>query len=411
MVVAAMPDGSTRGATAARVVLVAAAVVGAASTAAVAQQAPHGRAPRDADAGNAASVASNGDGGAASDAGAPDGPGWPAESLESRRVRAGAEFAEGLEAYRRGDFVTAATHFENAYLALPDPAPLFNMARSWEGANEVARAVEAYERYLAAAPNAPDRNQVVERIAILRSRPAQVFISSEPPGARVFIDDDPSPQPSTTPMVVRLPPGPHVITLEREGTARTQRRFVARPGEVETLALTLPREEEAPPALAPGRGDARITGRRTATLFTPRLSFLLGAARPWSGQPLALSLAGEVGGYVGRWGAGKLRLERIEPDGVWTIVTGDVGVVYALEDLDLSLFATMGAGYGWLDFGAYNRGGAQQWSGVAGVEARAEWVFHPRLSLGLVFRLMARNIFVAPVEPLNSFALSVSLLP
>jgi tetratricopeptide (TPR) repeat protein len=386
------------------------ALVGSTSTLARAQRAapPHGgRDAGSADAGPATTA----------DAGDPERDataaeheeGAPAESFDERQVQAGAEFAEGLAAYRRGDFVAAAEHFQNAYLALPHPAPLFNLARSWEGANEISRALEAYERYLVEAPTAPDRNEVVERIAMLRARPAQVFISSEPPGARVFLDDDPSPQPGITPMVVRLPPGPHVLVLEREGHARIQRRFAARPGEVETISLTLVRAEEGvelPPRPEPAQ---RILARRRTAPVTPRFAFTVGAARPWASQPLSLSIAGEAGVFLGRWTSARVRFERIEPDGVWSILTGEFGVVYPLEDIDLSLYASVGTAYGWLEYQDSVRQAPQQWVGVAGIEARVDWAFHPRLSLGAVFRLMARNFFVAPLEPLNSFGLSVSL--
>lgn len=345
-----------------------------------------------------------------SDVSVEDGNDPDSEAFEARRARAASEFALGVAAYRRGDFVAAATHFDNAYQALPAPEPLFNMARAWEGANEIPRAIAAYERYLAEAPQASDRAEVLERIGLLRSRPTQVFISSEPPGARVYLDEDPEPQPSTTPMVVRLPPGPHVVVLEREGSRRAVQRFVARPGEIETLSIVLqPETETTTPMMTAGRVDPRILERRVQSLLSPRLSFLLGAARAWNGLPLALTAGVDAGAFIGRWLSVKVHAERVEPDGVWTLLTGDFGVVYPLEDIDLSLYVTAGGGHGWMSAEDYNRRLPRQWVGLVGAEVRVDWLFHPRLSLGGAFRFVLRNLFVAEVEPLNSFGLSVSL--
>jgi hypothetical protein len=87
-------------------------------------------------------------------------------------------------------------------------------------------------------------------------------------------------------------------------------------------------------------------------------------------------------------------------------VTGDLGYVFVIEDIDIGLYATAGMGYGPLD-----RAHPDQRSvvPVAGGEVRVDWVFHPRLSLGLYFRATWRNFFVAPIEPLNSLGASVSL--
>ncbi len=51
----------------------------------------------------------------------------------------------------------------------PEEASFFaELARSAEGANDFARAVTAYERYLELAPDAPDRQLVRQRIRALK---------------------------------------------------------------------------------------------------------------------------------------------------------------------------------------------------------------------------------------------------
>ena len=330
--------------------------------------------------------------------------------MAERRTRAGEEFAAGVTAYRRGDFVTAANHFSTAYETLPDPAPLFNMARAWEGANEIQRAIEAYQHYLITAPQAPDRAEVLARIDVLRSRPTEVFVTSEPAGAQVFLDEDRDPQRETTPMVLRVLPGPHVLVLERDGNRRTVRRLTARAGVTETVSVALESTTPTAAARPAGRVDARILSRRTPGLLAARFTFLIGAARPWNDQPFALSVGGSATMFIARGITSTLHFERIEPDGVWTIMTGDFGYTLGIEDIDISLLATAGVGYGWLDHASFAARAPMQWTPMLGFEARAEWVFHPHIATGLYFRASWRNFGIGPIEPLNSLGVSISLL-
>lgn len=333
--------------------------------------------------------------------------GSDAESIEVRRERANSEWALAAAAYRRGAYVEAAQHWQAAYDALPDPLALLNIALSWEAVNEQARAIEYYERYLAEAPEAENRAQVTQHVAELRARPTQVFISSEPPGAFVYVDEDPNPQPTTTPIVLRLAPGPHVVVLDRDGYRRTVRRFVARPGQIETLSISLPADTGyVAPNGARLRMEPRVAHRRAESPLTLRFSFLFGAARPWNSGPLSLSIGAEATLFVGRSLATKVHLERVEPDGVWTLATGDFGYVFLFEDIDIGVYATAGIGYGSLDPAHPEM---RRVVPAAGFELRTDWQFHPRLSVGLFFRATWRNFFIAPIEPLNSFGLSVSL--
>lgn len=331
--------------------------------------------------------------------------------LAAQRLRAGAAFAEGTEAYRRGDFVAAASHFEAAYQALPDPAPLFNMARAWESSNEIERAIDAYQRYADTSRDAADRAEVLQRISLLRGRPTAVFVSSDPAGAFVYLDEESEPQRDTTPSVLRAVPGPHVLVIDREGYRRAVRRFTARPGVTQTLSVAL--EAAIPGAAgAPGssRLDPRVRNRRTGSLLSTRFTYFMGAARPYNNQPYALTVGAAATLFIGRGITSTLHFERIEPDGVWTLVTGDFGYTLGLDDIDLALVATAGVGYGWIDHASFTSRGPMALVPVLGLEAHAEWVFHPHLSIGLYFRAAWRNFGIAPVEPLNSLGGSLSLL-
>ncbi|MFO0558982.1 MAG: PEGA domain-containing protein [Polyangiales bacterium] len=302
---------------------------------------------------------------------------------ELRRERASAEFGLGMNDYRRGDFASAAAHFQAAYESLPDPAPLFNMARSWEGANEITRALDAYQRYLAAAPDASDRDEVLARIALLRQRPVEVFVSSQPPGAFVFVDGSSEPIPGTTPLVLRLQPGRHTVALVREGYSRHERAVDVRAGERQTVAIPLTADD---PASANNNGrfqDPVILDRRVAVPWATRFALLLGAARTLEGQPFFFSFGGDFTLFYRRNFMANARLLRIEPDGAWTVGTVGAGYVLPIEDIDLALVGHLGAAYGFHNPSMLT---PRQWNAAVGIEGRVDWYFHRRLSLGVFVR-------------------------
>src|SRR5438067_1644343 len=79
-------------------------------------------------------------------------------------------FAEGAAAYDAHDYAHALERFEAARRVKPLPAFDYNIARCHDRLGQAAPAIEAYERYLAAAPDAADAGEVRTRVAVLRAR-------------------------------------------------------------------------------------------------------------------------------------------------------------------------------------------------------------------------------------------------
>lgn len=73
----------------------------------------------------------------------------------------------GVE-YQAGRFAQAAALLERAWARFEEPILQYNLGRAWEGAGEPAKAIEAYRRYLTAAPRADDRASVESKIAELQ---------------------------------------------------------------------------------------------------------------------------------------------------------------------------------------------------------------------------------------------------
>jgi tetratricopeptide (TPR) repeat protein len=152
--------------------------------------------------------------------------------------QARSDFERGSALYRAGDFRAALEAFEAAQARAPAPQNLFNVARCQERLGQLADAVDSYSAYLAAAPNAPDREAVSARIEELRTRlplEASLRISVEPPSA-VAVDGEAAGQ---SPVSVRLRPGAHHVRATQDGYQPLERDVELAPGARVQLELSL----------------------------------------------------------------------------------------------------------------------------------------------------------------------------
>jgi tetratricopeptide (TPR) repeat protein len=152
--------------------------------------------------------------------------------------QARADFERGAALYRAGDFRAALAAFEAAQARAPAPQALFNIARCQEQLGQLADAVDSYNAYLAAAPDAPDRAAVGARIEELRARlplEASLRISVEPPSP-VAVDGVPA---GTSPVSVRLAPGTHRVRAAQDGYQPLEREVELAPGGRVQLELSL----------------------------------------------------------------------------------------------------------------------------------------------------------------------------
>jgi len=79
-------------------------------------------------------------------------------------------FEAGRAAFERGQFTEALALFEHAHRLTGKPELLFNIGRAAEEEGYTSRASEAYEQYLVALPEAPNRGFVEVRLQKLRAR-------------------------------------------------------------------------------------------------------------------------------------------------------------------------------------------------------------------------------------------------
>jgi tetratricopeptide (TPR) repeat protein len=110
------------------------------------------------------------------------------------------ERAETL--YDEGRYAEAIELLRELLRDYPDPILLYNLGRAYEGADRIAEAIDAYERYLDAAPDAPDRDAIARRIERLRVRlRPQAPADPTPPPATIVPPPKP-PRPIVAPWVV-----------------------------------------------------------------------------------------------------------------------------------------------------------------------------------------------------------------
>ena len=146
-------------------------------------------------------------------------------------------FRNGQQAFVARRFDVAAREFEVAYELTHDPLLLFNLGAAREQIPDVAGALDAYQRFLQAMPNAPNRVDVDARVSVLRRSqthaadsanstatsspaPATAAASSPPPTvAAQSASGSPSPG-GTTAATVHDGAGTSVATDSRSHTLR-----------------------------------------------------------------------------------------------------------------------------------------------------------------------------------------------
>jgi hypothetical protein len=130
-----------------------------------------------------------------------------------------AHFNTGQAYYEHGRFEDAAHEFEEAYRLSAKAPLLYNVGKSYDGSNDFARALDAYQRFLAAGPvDNADRDFAQKRVTLLQTLVGKIVVDGAVDGSAVTLDGKAA---GTTPLAAPLVvnPGRHKLELAHDGFA------------------------------------------------------------------------------------------------------------------------------------------------------------------------------------------------
>lgn len=139
------------------------------------------------------------------------------------------------EAFRQGDHLRALVFLEQAYALDPQPGILANRALILERLGDHKRALAEFEAYLATDPT-PEKRAAAET-AVRRLKP-EVLVTSEPPGAQVYVDEG-AEAVGVTPLRTPLASGAHLLRVTLEGFSTAQSSMLVEPGRPTTAHFKL----------------------------------------------------------------------------------------------------------------------------------------------------------------------------
>jgi hypothetical protein len=178
---------------------------------------------------------------------------------------------EGAQLYDQGDYEGALARFEQAYQRFQSPKIFFNLGQAYRGLSRNVEAVEAFERFLAEAKDAPtaSRQEAESILVALRARVAKLEIECDTAGAEVLIDGRVH---GTTPVAqpILLAPGPHQVVVAKKGRLPFLQRLDLQPGTaVRVGAVFATRMEEKTTTPADTAGHVAAPGSAAAKTVQP----------------------------------------------------------------------------------------------------------------------------------------------
>jgi hypothetical protein len=176
---------------------------------------------------------------------------------QTAKQTAEAKLVTGVRFLKKGDYEQALAKFEEAYALVPSPLIEYDLGLAYLGLGRNGEAMEAFERFVAEAPDAPaDKRSNAERYRDdVRGRVAAVQIDADVREAAVTVDGRARGR-GPLPRRLYLDPGTHAITVAAVGAGARTETVVAVAGGSSALSLRL--AGAAPPASAPPAAVAGV---------------------------------------------------------------------------------------------------------------------------------------------------------
>jgi hypothetical protein len=173
--------------------------------------------------------------------------------------------------------VQAKLAFEDAFAAVPNPIVLLSVSESAVKIGRIEDAIAALDKYLQLLPDAPDHADIAQKRAALTVLPAHVLVTSEPAGADILVDGQPTGK--KTPAELDVSPGDHELQAALSGYESDAAPIHATPGARIEQRVELRATPPPPPAASP----------------KPNLALQTPSALPTQVPTTALWISGTIG--------------------------------------------------------------------------------------------------------------------
>jgi hypothetical protein len=224
----------------------------------------------------------------------PSAPGADGRGLDSARLAAQAELAEGNRRFKDGDYAEALAHYRKAQAIYPDTAGKveFNVGKAEEALGNTDAAAEAFERFLGLPPTdlvttlADYRAEAAAALRRLQTLLGRMQVVARDDGQAVVVDGRPR---GTTPLssLVRVLPGRHLVTLKAGDRVVFEQEIDVQAGD--TVRIVVEKEARVPT-------DARVA------LVVPPPAAAAGNSQPAAALDLQAGPSTQGRGHSGRSG-------------------------------------------------------------------------------------------------------------
>lgn len=180
-------------------------------------------------------------------------------TAKQKKDEARKHYGAGMAKLEAKDYAGALAEFQAANALIPSPQAQEKIALSYDGMNDVANAIAAYEKFIEMAKDKPklanDAETARKRIEALKQAPVTVKVTSDPGSASVEVDGEA--QMGATPLEIKLTPGTHKVKVSAPGYESIEREVEVKAGEsMDPMSFTLAKSEETaapppPPPVAP----------------------------------------------------------------------------------------------------------------------------------------------------------------
>jgi tetratricopeptide (TPR) repeat protein len=172
-------------------------------------------------------------------------------------------FTLATEKYAARDFRGALEHFLISNRLVPNRNVIFNIARTYEQMAQFPDAFRYYVQALELEPDASRRPKIGESIARIKPNVAVLNVTTDPPGATVYINRRDLGPRGSTPRLLGFPAGTYKVIVDLQGYE---------PAEVDGTQIGLGEQKDVKLKLERIVGKVRVLGDTTTRRARPSAS-------------------------------------------------------------------------------------------------------------------------------------------